>query len=287
VLQDGKLWGEVFHAPRVPYNIHSTAKTFTSTAVGFAVDEGLLSLDDKVVDAFPELMPDRIDDRLGALNLRHLLTMSSGHGEAEIPGVGGVINLNHIHYSRTDWLRQFFAKPIECEPGVRFRYESCNTYTAGAMLQKKAGMTTVEYLKSRLFEPLGIETPYWKESPEGYNIGYTGLWLRTEDMVKWAELFRNKGNWHGRQLLSPEWVADATSYHIAVDPENPSEDNAAQGYGYQIWLAKHGYYGGGLGGQFMIAVPHCKASIGFSCYDIEKNYNAFELIWDMLVPALE
>ena len=281
VHQDGKLWGEYYHAPRVPYNIHSCAKSFVSTAIGFAIDEGILSFNDKVVDAFPDLLPDKISDWLGGLTLRHLLMMSSGH-KKEI-----FLNMNFSHYKDTDWIRRYLRYPIECEPGTRFFYESGDTYTAGAMLQKKVGMTLTEYLKSRLFDPLQIETPYWLVSPEGYNIGYTGLWLKTEDLIKWAELYRNKGNWHGRQLLSPEWVTAATAYQIDCENKNRETDYHSQGYGYQIILARDGaFYAGGLGGQFSLAVPKCDACIGFSSYDLQQMSKPANIIGEMLVPAL-
>ena len=285
VLQDGKLWGELYHAPKVPYNVHSAAKSFMATAIGFAIDEGVLSLEDKVVDAFPDHLPEKVSDWLGGLTLRHLLMMSSGH--VEPPPDENFMKFGHV--DNADWLRHFLHEPIVCEPGTRFHYQSGDTYTAGVMLQQKVGMTMVEYLKSRLFDPLQIETPYWLISPEGYNIGFTGLWLKTEDLVKWAELYRNKGVWHGRRLLSEEWVAEATSNLIAVDPtKHVAEfEYGTKGYGYQIWMADNGaFYGAGLGGQYTLAVPSCNASIGFSAYDHPKCNTAFSLLWEIIVPAL-
>ena len=281
---DGKLWDEHFQAPRIPYNIHSVSKSFMSTAVGFAVDEGLLKLDDKVVDAFPDLLPEKVCDRLGTLTLRHLLMMSSG-------GVKASQTNNHLkfgHYENTDWIEQYLRQPFEADPGTRFWYQSGDTYMAAVMLQKKTGMTMVEYLQSRLFDPLQIETPYWAVSPAGYNIGWTGLWLKTEDMIKWAELFRNKGKWQGRQLISPEWVADATAKHIATDDNDFNYGHEALGYGYQIWQCLDGgFRGSGLGGQHTIALPKYNATIAVSAYDVPKMHKVLELVWDIIVPELK
>ena len=284
VQQDGKLWGEVFHAPRVPYNIHSTSKSFTSTAVGIAIDEGILSLEDKVVDAFPEHLPEKISDRLGGLTLRHLLKMSSGHEHMTSADPNRLIE--YTNYSDDSWLRQYLSRDIIYEPGTQFWYESGDTYTAGAMLQKKVGMTTVEYLKSRLFDPLQIETPYWHTSPEGYNIGYTGLWLKTEDLIKLAELYRNKGDWFGRQIFSAEWAAEATSYLIATGNDDTKAGQKASGYGYQIWVMKDGFCGSGLGGQYSIAIPKYNACIAFSAYDIPKQSIVLDIILENIVPHL-
>ena len=279
VNQDGKLWGEVFHSPRVPLNIHSCSKSFVSTAIGFAVEEGILTLEDKVVDAFVEYLPADVGDWLGDLSLRHLLKMSSGHAQENF--------MNRWFVGKTDWLKQYLYQPIVCEPGSRFWYESGDTYLAGAMLQKKVGMTLVDYLKSRLFDPLQIETPFWQTSPEGYNIGWTGLWLKTEDLLKWAELFRNKGNWYGRQLISTEWVEEATSNLIRTDDNHLNYGKEALGYGYQIWRCpEDGFRAAGMGGQYSIAIPKYNACIAFSSFDLPKMHLALDIVWDVIVPAL-
>ena len=284
VHQDGKLRGEVYNAPPVPYNIHSVSKSFTATAVGFAIDEGILSLSDKVVDAFPDLLPETVSDWLGSLTLRHLLMMSSGHAQSH--GQEKAVHFG-FYEKNTDWLRQYLHAPIIYEPGTRFWYDSGDTYTAGVMLQKKVGMTTVEYLKSRLFDPLQIETPYWVLSPEGYNIGFTGLWLKTEDMLKLAELYRNVGSWHGRRLLSLEWAKEATSNLIATDTNHFNYGHEALGYGFQIWQCKEGgFRGSGMGGQHTIAIPKYNASIAISVYDVPKMHRVLEIFWDVVVPTL-
>ena len=282
VHKDGKLWGEVFHAPRVPYNIHSVSKSFVSTAIGFAIDEGILTLEDKVVDAFPEYLPDDVSDWLGGLKLKHLLKMSSGHTMGSI--YENFMKFEHVENG--DWLRQYLHQPIECEPGTRFHYQSGDTYTAGAILQKKVGMTLVEYLKSRLFDPLQIETPFWLTSPEGYNIGYTGLWLKTEDLIKLAELYRNNGNWYGRRLLSQEWVVEATSKQIDTSTGTDQKHDTV-GYGYQIWLGlDESFRGSGMGGQHTIAIPKYKTCIAFSAFDMGKETKTIDLIWEVIVPHL-
>jgi hypothetical protein len=146
-------------------------------------------------------------------------------------------------------------------------------------------MTLVDYLKSRLFDPLQIETPWWQESPEGYNVGYTGMWLKTEDMIKLAELYLNEGVWHGRRLLSGEWTKEATSSLISTSQTN--KGNAAFGYGYQFWQARDNAFRGlGLGGQHAIAIPKYNACIAFSAFDQSKSDRAIDIIWELILPAL-
>jgi len=287
VHKDGKMWGEAFLYPNVPVNIHSAAKSFMSTAVGIAIGEGILSLDDKPIDYFPEYLPDAVCDRLASLTLRHLLTMSSGHAQSTfMRGDKPLLPLNP--YDSESWIKQYLSKPIQAEPGTRFWYESGDTYTAGAMLQKKTGMTLVEYLKPRLFEPLGIETPYWVVSPNGYNISYTGLWLSVADMMKFGELYLNNGYYKVTQLIPVDWIKEATSFQIRTDDNDFNKGNETLGYGYQFWMGKDNCYrAAGLGGQHIIMLPKQNACAVISAFDIKKADLLLDVFWEEVLPFLD
>src|SRR5262249_42656963 len=171
------------------------SKSFTSTAVGLAIAEGKLSVDDEVVKFFPEEAPAEPSANLRAMRVRDLLCMSTGHQSGapmwwDRPG------------SRTGgqaWAKNFLAHPVPFKPGTHFMYNSPATYMQSAIVQKVTGTTVLEYLRPRLFEPLGIENPLWVASPQGITVGAYGLLARTEDIARFGQLYLQKGEWHGRQ----------------------------------------------------------------------------------------
>ena len=144
------------------------------------------------------------------------------------------------------------------KPGTHFQYNSMGSYTLSAIVTKVTGQTTLEYLKPRLFEPLGIENPEWASSPEGNSLGGYGLKLRTEDIAKFGQLYLQKGKWNGKQLIPREWVEQATSKQVPNEQESHSKIGIdwRQGYGFQFWRCTHNAFrGDGAGGQFIVVIP--------------------------------
>ena len=184
VVQHGKVLEEKFFVPDTAHVLHSVSKTFTSTAVGFAISEGLLKLDDKIVDIFPESVPENASDTLKRVTIRNLLTMNSGHGTDPT---------GSIRRGDGDWVRGFMEWPLEYEPGTCYCYNSLGTYVLSAAVQKVTGQKIVDYLDTRLWQPLGIEKPRWQESPAGINTGGWGLYLHTQDLAKMGLCILNGG----------------------------------------------------------------------------------------------
>ncbi len=152
-----------------------------------------------------------------------------------------------------------------------------------AIVQKVTGETVLEYLKPRLFEPLGIADPKWETSPQGISIGGYGLYLRTEDIAKFGQLYLQKGKWNGKQLLPESWVEQATSKQVS-NGSDPTKD-WDQGYGFQFWRCRHGAYrGDGKDGQFCIVLPEQDAVIAITANtgDMQAELN---IVWDKLLPA--
>lgn len=192
LVRHGKVVAEGWWAPEAadkPHILWSLSKSFTSTAVGLAVAEGKLDIDDKVLSFFPEDAPVEPSEKLKAMRVRDLLTMSTGHA-AEPWWSGDEV-----------WTKRFFAEPVVHEPGSTFRYNTPATYMQSAIVQKVTGQTIVDYLTPRLFEPLGIQKPTWDKSPQGISIGGYGLYLKTEDIAKFGQLYLQKGTWNGKQLI--------------------------------------------------------------------------------------
>jgi CubicO group peptidase (beta-lactamase class C family) len=241
ILRHDKLVAQGWWAPYGPalrHSMYSCSKSFTSTAVGFAISEHLLTVNDKVTSFFPKLLPDTISPYLAQLTVRDLLTMSVGM-EPDPTAV--------IPRSTVNWVKAFLAFPIKYKPGTKFLYNTMATYMLSAIVQKVSGKRVLDYLKPRLFDPLGIKGIDWEISTEGINTGGWGLRLKTEDMAKMAELYLHNGVWNGKQVLPKGWVEQATTYKIdqapgAVQSKRDSSD-WMQGYCYQFWRCRHNAFG--------------------------------------------
>lgn len=274
-------------ADSLPHVLHSVSKTFTATAVGLAIADGKMALTDKVIDYFPDKLPDEVSDNLQAMTIRDLLTMSCGHDEEP-----------RISTPKEDWVSTFLAHPVEHEPGTFYLYNSLGTYMLSAIVQQVTGEKVVDYLTPRLFEPLHIDKPKWEESPQGINCGGWGLYLKTEDLAKMGQLLLQKGEWNGRQLIPAEWVEEMSKKQVeSINPGTRLEDAAAkgmtvetsdwmQGYGYQMWRCRPGCFrADGARGQYIIVVPDKNAVIAITS-DVEDLQGELNLVWEHILPIL-
>lgn len=254
------------------HELYSLSKSFTSTAVGIAIAEGKLSLHDPVLKFFPDDAPAQPSGQLRAMRVSDLLRMSTGH-QAEPPRNPG-----------ENWARAFLAQPVPFKPGTHFMYNTSATYMASAIVQKVTGQTVLDYLRPRLFEPLGIEDPVWGNSPQGVTLGGYGLSVRTEDIARFGQLYLQKGRWHGKQLVPEAWVAAATAMQTS-NGSNPASD-WDQGYGYQFWRCRHGAYrGDGAFGQYCIVLPEQDAVIAITG-GLRNMQEPLDLVWEHLLPAM-
>lgn len=262
-------------AAEKPHVLWSLSKSFTSTAVGMAVAEGKFSIEDPVLTFFPEDAPADPSDTLKAMRVRDLLTMSAGHDKE--------IRLGKD--MEEPWTRAFLAHPVPAKPGERFLYNTPATYMLSAIVQKTTGQTVLDYLRPRLFEPLGIDEPQWGESPQGISLGGYGLSVRTEDIAKFGQLYLQKGKWQGKQLLPASWIEQATSRQVSngTDPGKDWE----QGYGFQFWRCRHGAYrGDGKDGQFCIVLPEQDAVVAMTANTSDMP-GQLNLVWEHLLPAFQ
>jgi len=280
LVRHGKVVAEAWwkpEAPDKPHVLHSLSKSFNSTAVGLAIAEGKLSLDDPVLKYFPSECPGDPSDNLKAMKVRDLLTMTCGH-DTEPKTIGGAPSV-----------KQFLAHPVPHKPGTHFQYNTMGSYTLSAIVTKVTGQTSLEYLKPRLFEPLGIENPEWPSTPEGYSLGGSGLKLCTEDIAKFGQLYLQKGKWKGKQLIPEKWVGQATSKQVPNDQEGHSKIGIdwTQGYGFQFWRCTHNAYrGDGARGQLCVVIPDKDTVIAITAdtNDFQREMNA---IWEKLYPAFQ
>ncbi|RYG26735.1 class C beta-lactamase-related serine hydrolase [bacterium] len=276
LLRHGKVAAEAWWKPfeaGTPHMLYSLSKSFTSTAVGLAVAEGKLSVEDKVVSFFPDKLPATVSENLAAMRVKDLLTMSTGHDKEPERGP-------------TDWVRDFLAAPVEHKPGTHFLYNTSATHILAAIVTKVTGMRMLDYLKPRLFDPLGIEGMTWEQSPSGIDTGGFGLKVRTEDIAKFGQLYLQKGQWEGKQLIPAAWVEEATQKQVSNG--DPSQENDwSQGYGYQFWRSQHGNYrGDGAFGQYCLVMPAHDAVLAITS-GVSDMGAVLKAVWTHLLPGLK
>lgn len=280
ILRRGKVCAEGWWSPYAPglaHSDHSLSKTYTATAVGIAAREGLLSLDGRVCELLPEAMPAALSPRLAAMTVRHLLTMASG-SETEATGYPA------------DWLRDFFARPIEHEPGTFWRYNSHGTSVLSAIVEKLSGQSMLDYLTPRLFDKIGIDAAhvFCRRADDGTCIGGSGMFTTTEDNLRLMKLYMDGGVWDGERILDEDFVREATSPLMDTAPAHAHTlwiyDNCV-GYGYQIWRCRYpgAYRADGAYGQFSVVIPDLEMIVSITeCGYLGEHmsHNELELLRD-------
>lgn len=272
-------WWEPY-GPALPHHLYSFSKSVAAVAAGLAMEEGFFSLDSSVADFFPEKIKQKADSRIYGLTIRHLLTMSSGVQFNEIFAV-----------TEGDWVEKFLNAPFSFSPGEKFHYNSMNTYLLSAVIQKTAGQGLVEYLTPRLFEPMGIRDVRWDRSPDGIEAGGWGLYLRTEDMAKFALLCLQEGVYQGKRLAPASWLQEATSLQIenrvTAFGQVESRHNTA-GYGYHFWICPTTgvYRADGAFGQYAILWPEKELAV-ITTGGQGPQDAVLDAIWDTLITPLE
>ena len=241
VTQDGEEKAKYLWDEECRRNVYSASKSFTSCAVGFAVQEGLISLDEKLVDAFADDLPEEVSENLAKATVKDLLTMCLGQEN------GNLMGAQRPQYKEEDWVKMSLAIPFVYEPGTHFVYNNVGPYLAGILVQRRSGCRDlVDYLMPRLFRPLGIRRPTLECDPMGQSFGAGGLFLTLSELHKLGLLYLQKGCWNGRQLLPEEWIMESTKKQV----ENNLD---SYGYGYLFW--------GGPEGTFRADGKYCQLSI--------------------------
>ncbi len=281
ILRHGVVAAEAFvppFAPEIPHALYSFSKSVSATAVGFAIDEGLISLDTLVKDVFPEYKQRRPDENYQRLTVRHLMTMTSGREPSLI-----------ADKAKIDWIQNFIDAPVKSMPGEQFRYTNENIYMLCAIVSRVSGMSVVDYLTPRLFEPLHIDRPFWETDQKGIEAGGWGLYLKTEDMAKFILCYLNKGVYNGRQVI-PQWFAEDAVKPLVDNRNNEAEQNdSSNGYGYCFW---HNYHvencsrADGMFSQFGILMPDYDAALILTDGHPDEQY-VRDCIWRHFPKAFQ
>ncbi len=281
VLRNGEILAEGWWSPYGPDKIHllySLSKSFTATGIGLAVEEGLLSLDDKVTSFFPDKLPSAISEHLDAMTVHHLISMGTGHREDTLERA--------FEAFPNDPVKGFLSIAPDEAPGSIFCYNNGATFMLSAIIQEITGTKLRDFLEPRLFNPLGIDKKYWQETPQGTTLGFSGLHITTESIAKLGQLYLQKGVWQGSRLLSETWVERASQKHIENKGTSDNTD-WQQGYGYQFWRCQHNNYrGDGAFGQYCVIMPEHEALVVITSA-VDNMQPTLDLVWEHLLPAMQ
>lgn len=244
-----------YYAPGFDANrlhiLWSATKTFTATAVGFAVQDGLVDLDTPIVNYIPrEELPEQVAKEFELLTLDQLLKMSSGLPVTDFTDrIRGREDVNALHEAAT--------AEFVCEPGTKWRYNNMDTYLAGYVVTKVTGKPLDEYLNEKLFSKIGIREWVWEKDPQGICTGAWGLHVSAESLMRMGLFMMHKGTWQGERLLNEDWFDTACTARIMQDVEATSFHDWNSGYGYQVWICKqpNTYRIDGMWGQFAVIMP--------------------------------
>lgn len=263
VMVDGKIAGEIHPAPfRADdrHTLYSVSKTFVAVAVGLAVDDELLTVDDKLSKFFPEYA-----STIGNVRIKDMLTMRSGFKTE-----GGMRN------TQRDWIDYYLSRPLVAEPGTRYSYDSIETYLLSAVVQKVTGKDVLDLLNERVFSPMGITDVEWERCPNGIITGGWGIYMSAYSQALFGQLLLNRGAWEGRQLVSSQWIDEMMTVHVVRD---------ANDYGYQIWLCEYpgAWRADGALGQYIIVVPQKNMVVVLNQCSRSKGWPERGYIWNTVV----
>ena len=278
VTQGGELRGEVHFDDCCRRNIYSASKSFTSVAAGFALQEGLFSLSDKLTDVFASDLPEKTSVYLQQATVRDLLTMSLGQETSCL--MGG----ERPFLTEKDWVRYALSRPFTFTPGEKFVYNNAGPYLMGVLIQRRAGCDLVSYLMPRLFAPLRITRPMWEQDPLGYTFGAGGLFLNCTELHRFGQFCLQLGNWEGKQLLDSDYLKEATKKQ---QENGDGTGYGGSGYGYLFWRGEHNSArADGKYGQLSILLPEKDSVITLLAEKPGSPRPLHDMVWQCLYPQL-
>ena len=257
-----------------PHNIYSCTKSIISALIGIAIGEGYInSVNDYLINYFPNRTINNLDSQKQAITLKHLLTMTSGLKWDD--------SVNYYEMTfRSDWVQYILDCPMDAQPGMAWNYNTGGSHLLSAILQIVTPNGTLAYAKSHIFEPLNITNYIWFTDNYGIPIGGTGLRLTPRDMAKFGFLYLHDGYWNGSQLIPPNWVRESQKTYWNLQ----FEEHQGLGYGYQWWIYKwaHAYAAIGAYKQYIMVVEDLNLVIAVNC---NTDFPFINIIVDFVLPS--
>ena len=235
LIRHGKLLTEGWFSPyteEMPHILYSDTKTFTQVAIGFMVQEGIINIEDKIADYFPDKLTDKVSEHNRNLTIKHLLMMATGHLGNAIHQKGDFTEVEE------DKVKEFFHADHRVEAGKEFQYENIASYVLSNLISRLTGKNIADYLKPRFLEPLGITVDYYSTDDYGVCMGYSGFRVTLEALAKVGQFFLDGGVWEGKQLLPAEWCEQAIKKH--TDCKGACGPDWEQGYCWHMWRGRFG-----------------------------------------------
>ncbi len=258
--------------------IYSCTKSVVSTIFGIAHENGLIpNLDTRLLDIYPDIVPENLGDWKDSITLRDLLMMSGGF-DARDSWLYQWEGLDGLH-AADDAVEYMLDLPMDFEPDSRFEYTNGVSHLLSCIITEKTGVSAAEYAEEYLFAPLGITEYTWDADNQGRNWGYNRIYFTPHDMAKIGFLFLNKGEWDAVQVISEEWVSEATAHRI--------DANILDGYGYQWWVGNGFYLALGYQGQFIFVYPEHELIVVFMSSSPETFDYAISLPERYVIPAID
>jgi CubicO group peptidase (beta-lactamase class C family) len=294
VARNGVLMAEEYFNGTGPGDVHdvrSVTKSVTSALIGIAIEQGFIeSVDETLADYLVGPVVDDIDAAKGAIQIRHLLSMTAGfewHQMGDGPDFSRWV-------SADDQIQFVLDRPLVNAPGTRFTYSDGVAHLLSVILAEATGMKARDFAQQYLFTPLGIGERTWLERNRGYNSGGVGLRLTPLDMLAFGTLFLNRGVHNDRQVVPTDWVRESRWPHVFTVAERDAVPFSAA-YGYLWWTgagANHPFYfANGYGGQFIVVVPAVQMVVVTSCdwWGVERAaehwYEILSTVVQTVIPA--
>lgn len=285
VRQGGEIIAAQHLKPVKPRILYSVSKSFTSMAIGIAIGEGRLSLNDRLLDYFPEKAEEGLKANMGELEIRHLLMMGTGQETCVVRKAGWALGPVDM-----DIFKLFFEEPVVYPPGTHFEYNNGATYMLSRLITRVTGESLLDYADKRIFQPLEIEKPQWDTCRRGYTQGFSGLHLTCEELSRFGQLVLDRGSYRGRQLIPAEYIDEASKKQIDNSDYNPetSPIEQRQGYGYQLWRNTYpnSFRMDGANGQFVVMLPEKNAVITIVSEEVQNMFAILKYVWTRLVDKL-
>ncbi|HZX05858.1 serine hydrolase [Kribbella sp.] len=282
VVRHGQVVAEGWWAPYSadrPHQLYSLTKSFVSLAVGIAVDDGRMNLEDRVVDVLADHAPESVPARVKELTVHHLLSMSTGHSEDVLEAAWTL--------EPQDLVRGFLRIAPDMQVGSRHAYSNPTSFVLARMVERVTGQGLPEFLAQRLFRPMGISGAEWDRVGNGLTFGFHGLYLTTEAVAAVGQLLLQGGRWRDRQLVSQQWVELASRQHVETlqFEDNSRAPDWLEGYGYHFWRSRYGYRGDGAMGQLCLVLPDVDVVVAITAAT-PRMQGLLDAVWDCLLPSL-
>lgn len=249
VARNGQIVLETYAAPNrgdIVHQVNSVTKSVMSALLGIAIGEGKLKLSNTVADILPQYanLPNG-----KTLTVEKLASMSTGV-EWDSEFFGGLNDWGKVREA-DDWIKAYLSYPINPDKVGQFNYNSAESDLLGALISAATGMPLADYAEAKLFKPLAIKNTRWVQLRDGRYGGGRGLYILPRDMLKFGELYRQQGQWQGKQIIPQQWVAYSTEKRVGTG----SKFSFIPAYGAQWWVGNGWYAAMGWGGQTIAVFP--------------------------------